>query len=44
MGEPGRLGFDLRLDCVGGEERCWELGGGDCLKGWKGLVRGVVAL
>ena len=39
-----RLGFDLGLDCVGGDEGRWEICSGDCLKGRKGSVGGVVDL
>ena len=44
MREPERLRFDLGLDCVGGEEGRWEIGGGDCSKGRKGSVGGAVVL
>jgi len=36
--KPGRLGFNLRLDCVSGEEGCWKIGSGERLQSWKGLV------
>ena len=44
VGEPGRLRFDLGLDCVGGEEERGKVGGGDGLEFWKGWVGGVVSL